>query len=68
MTKSEARAILAFRTAVNRELAKVLSRLEPRNRQYAEAYWHTEIHNTVNGLGFGTMPVGQAEDVLEELL
>ena len=66
MTKTEAKAIFAFRDAIFRACATLEKRLSPEELQYAEAYYLAHIKSAANGDGYGSAPISRANSRLEE--
>lgn len=64
MNKTQAHAVLAARKAINKALDVYLKRISAQEREWAEAYWVGRVRRDVNGSGYASAPVLQAEELL----
>lgn len=66
MTKAQAKAIIACRDKIQKALDQCEPKLSPDGRAYMQAYWGAHIRSSISGTSYGSMPVADADLVLEE--
>jgi hypothetical protein len=64
MCKESAEGVLTFQTEVAGAIQKLLSRLMPQERQFAEWYYIGRIRDQINGIGKGAAPVERAKEMI----
>lgn len=64
MNKRQAHTLLRLQRVVNRAVDSALRAYPPNSpdRLNAEAYWAGHLKSIVNGQGYGSCPIMQAED------